>query len=717
MKSYVLAGLALGCCWAGAAEAQDQPAAPPAVEGVTVTASSGVGPQTRIDRQVYSVARDLQSSSGTAADILSEIPSIDVDPDGNVTLRGDANVTILVDGKPSAEFAGATRGLSLQQFPASEIDHIEVLTAPPAQYKAEGSAGVINIVTKKHRDPGPSGSVQVLIGDKRRYVFTAEGAENAGPFKLSGAVGLRRDAKQRVTDDDRVTVDPVLGPIASTESIDEEFRRFIPSAKASLEYDLSPRQSVTANFSDRQLTGDRDFDQSDDSGPSGAPVNAISYRHSDGHEWDIDVSEGLRFDQQFGLAGEGLSLGLQRSVYGERERYFYNNISTLPAGPESFNDLHLGLDLVKTEVTADYVRPFGGQGTVRAGYDLEDDRNAYDNFGHTDDPALGTPGVIDPTVTNDFRYHQQVNAGYAQLESPYGAWTVQAGVRVEGAHISTYQITGGVAGGHDELAAYPTLHLDRMLSDTAKLSLSIARRVTRPDPQALNPFTDYQDIHNLKAGNPDLLPQDTWDYEIGYNDRLGGLSWGTTGYYRFDRDSVTDVVKPVSDDVVLDTKANLPQSRSAGLELQASGKIVAPLSYSLSANVFYAQIDAAGLGQTGLASTEGVNMKASLDWRPTAADTAQLSFSRQDRRLTPQGSLSAVNLVNVGYKHQLTTSLALVATVTDLFDGQRQARIIDTSVLQDDYVRYQVGRVALVGFTYTFGAGRKAKGAGFQYDQ
>jgi outer membrane receptor protein involved in Fe transport len=717
MRTYWVAGAALASCWTGCALAQDAKPAPPsaAVQGVVVTAGSAPV-QTRLDRQVYTVQGNLQATSGTAADVLGEIPSVAVDPDGNLTLRGDANVTILVDGKPSAEFAGATRGLSLQQFPANEIDHIEVLTAPPAQYKAEGSAGVINIVTKKRRSPGPSGAVQALLGDKRRYVFTAEGAENLGPLRLSGSVGLRRDAKQRITEDQRLTDDPVLGPIASAQRIDEQFRRFIPSAKGSIEYDLSPKQTISANFSHRELTGDRYFDQHDQSGPQGAAYTSDSLRHSDGHEWAIDAGGGLRFDQQLGLAGESVSLAAQRSVTGERERYFYRNTFALPAGPPTYDDLHLGLDLVKSEISADYVRPLGKDGSFKAGYDLEDDRNDYDNFGHTDAPALGAPGVIDPNVTNHFRYRQQVNAGYGQVETSFRSWTVQAGVRIEAAQVSFYDVTDAIPGGRHDFGVYPSLHLDRMLSDTASLSIALSRRITRPNPEALNPFTDHQDTHNLRAGNPDLLPQDTLDYEIGYTDRWGGLSYGATGYYRFDRNSVTDIVEPVSADVVLATKTNLPQSRSAGIEFQASGKIGAPLSYSFSGNLFYAQIDATGLGQTGLASTTGINLKASLDWRPTSADTAQLSVSRNDKRLTPQGSIGAINLVNVGFKHQLTPGLAVVATVTDLFDGQRQERITITPELHDDFVRHQLGRVALVGFTYTFGASKK-KGSGFQYDQ
>src|ERR1039457_3935708 len=123
-----------------------------------------------IDRTVYDVSSDLQSTSGTAADILNELPSVEVDADGIVSLRGDSSVTILVDGKPSAQFSGSVAGDALLQFPANEIDKIEIVNNPPAEFKANGSAGIINIITKKTRQAGTSGTTQASLGNDGRYV-------------------------------------------------------------------------------------------------------------------------------------------------------------------------------------------------------------------------------------------------------------------------------------------------------------------------------------------------------------------------------------------------------------------------------------------------------------------------------------------------------------------------------------------------------------------
>jgi hypothetical protein len=202
---------------------------------------------------------------------------------------------------------------------------------------------------------------------------------------------------------------------------------------------------------------------------------------------------------------------------------------------------------------------------------------------------------------------------------------------------------------------------------------------------------------------------------MAYSHNGARLGYRAAAYYRRDKDSVTDVVRPISADVVLVTKANLPLSHSTGLELSANGKLGRSLSYNLSGDIFHAQIDASALGIPGLRSTTGVNLKASLDYRPTAVDAAQVAITRTDRRLTPQGEIAAISQVNLGYRRQLSPSLAAVVTLSDALDGQKLQRLIDTAQLREVYLRHQIGRVAYVGFVYTFGGPAKAKS--FEYDQ
>jgi outer membrane receptor protein involved in Fe transport len=703
-----------GPAFAEEAAAAKSSGAVKSVEEVVVTAETPPTQQL-LDRKVYSISNDLQATSGSAADVLNNVPSVAVDADGNVSLRGDGNVTILVDGKPSAQFTGPSKGLSLQQFSASDIERVEVLTTPPAQYKAEGSGGVINIITKKTRKAGLSGSGQFSLGDQRRYVAALNGAYNSGPLKLSGGLGLKQDTRERLTTTNLAVIDPASNALVdSQQTIYEHQHRIVPSVKAGLDYELNDRQSFGAAFSHREVSGTRYFNQHDLAGPQGAAPTSLSDRHDDGKDWNADTGETLRFEQKLWRPQETLSLALQHSGDHEREKNAYVNTFSLPLAGPTFDDLHLSHDLMKTEFSADYDLPLAGMREIKLGYDLENDNNAFDQVGGNIDPATGL-SVENPAITNHFRYRQNVNAVYGQYETPLGPWQLQAGVRLEAAKAHTLQVTGDIPGGRSDSGAFPSLHLDRTVGEEGKLSLGVARRLTRPDPEILNPFVDRQDTHNLRAGNANLAPQDTWSYEAGYSGVARGQNYGVTAYYRSDRNAVTDIVQPISADVVLTTKANLPKSRSTGLELTANGKLGQQLSYSLSGDLFAAQIDATALGTPGLKSTTGFNLKSSLNWRPSRDDTAQISLSRQDKRLTPQGYVTAVNLVNLGYRRQLRPDLAAVATVTDLFDAQRQERLITTPQLRDDYRRHQFGRIAFVGLVYTFGGQGKPKSDSFDY--
>jgi outer membrane receptor for ferrienterochelin and colicin len=261
------------------------------------------------------------------------------------------------------------------------------------------------------------------------------------------------------------------------------------------------------------------------------------------------------------------------------------------------------------------------------------------------------------------------------------------------------------------------VHVDRSLTDATTLSFGASRRVTRPDPDNLNPFIDYEYTPNLRAGNPNLRPQDTHSYEIEYGYEANGFSHSLTGYFRHNRDSVTDLVENLGNGLTVATKTNLPTNDSAGVEISSHGHVLPKLGYTVSSNLFHNQIDGSALGAAGLQSTTGVNAKVKLDWRPTAVDSGQITMNRTDKRLTPQGYVAAINVVNLGYKRQLLPDLNAFVTVSDLFNGQRFRRYAATPTFTEQYTRSVRGRVAYVGLVYSFGSVKKDKGPGFDYDQ
>ena len=700
---------------AGAAEAPS-PAGAAAVQSVVVTAQR-LSVETLIDRKVYSVTEDAQSTFGTVSDVLSVIPSVDVDSDGVVSLRGDTNVLILVDGRPSAQFSGPAAGDNLQSIPAKDIERIEVITTPPAQFKAEGAAGIINIITRKKRPEGLSGSAQGSLGSGGRSVVGANGSYSSGPLKASVTASYRQDIRRRLVQSDAFAPDPTTGQLLeSTSSLDETIRRAVPTVGLSAEYALNDRQSVSASANWTDRGGLRTYTQVNDSNTPSGVVTSFSQRLSAGRDPETDYDQRLGFSQKLDRPGEELGLSLHRSTSHQREHYDYTNDSSIPPAAPYYNNLNLREDHATNEFGADYALPFSKTRSLRLGYAFERDDFRYGHAGNNVDPVTGTQ-VVDTTITNDFKFRQQINAAYASYQTQLGAWNWLGGLRTELTRTDAWQPTDSASNSGSYLRLYPSLHVERSLSDQSTLSFGASRRVSRPDPSNLDPYVDHEYTPNLRSGNANVKPQYTQSYEVGYGFEGRGLAYGMTGYYRRNRDSVTDVTEYLGNGFSLTTKANLSRNDSAGLEFTANGHFVPKLAYSVSGNLFYSQIDATALGVPGLQSTRGVNAKVKLDYRPTAADSAQLTANRWDKRLTPQGYVSAINIVNVGYRHQLTSDLTAVVTVSDVFNGQRFQRIATTPAFTEQYLRFVRGRILYAGLVYAFGSSKKDKQPNFEYDQ
>lgn len=708
MRKTLMAALAAGCAPGAVALAQQ---APPAVEGVVITAQKSAE-ATSIDRRTYSVAHDLQATSGSVGDVLRNLPSVEVDVLGNLSLRGDTNVQVLIDGKPSTMMSAANRGAILQQMPADAIESIEVITNPSAQFKPDGSSGIINIVTKKNRRPGRSGTAQASLGSEGRYNLGASAAWKSGGLNLFGSASLRHETRKRTTTDHRQRRDAVAGGVAaSDQTVVSDQQRSSKIASVGFDYDLDAKSRIngSASYNRRAETliiGERNRAAD----PTGALLRDYDRSGAGrGHETSTQLSAGYRRT----LANDGeFTLDLQRGQTKEDRRRTYVSRFRAPPGPDLREELIPRADEVTRELTAEYAGALPGKVKLKLGYDLQRDDDDYDNYGGT---IIGSLHVVDPAQTNRFLYKRTVHALYGTYERPLGDWTLLAGLRLEETLIDTNQLTSSLANSTDYFRAYPTLHLERDLGEDRKLRLSYSKRVARPEPEDLNPYFVVIDAFSARAGNPNLMPQETHSVEVGYETRTHGATLAATAYARRSLNGMTDVSRYISPTVLLTTKENLGKSTSGGVELSASGKLASALSYNLSTNVFYNQIDAANLGLVGKRSAVGYTGKASADYALTPKDLFQISASYSGKRLTAQGHRLPSSSVNLGYRRKLTNDLSAVFTVADLFNKQRDRTVIDTPVLSDQFERRQLGRTAFLSLSWKFGTVGKAKDPGFDY--
>lgn len=262
-----------------------------------------------VDRKVYRVDNDLQASSGSAADILNNIPSVDIDIDGNPSLRGDASVTVLIDGKPAGQMQGKNRGVALQSLPAAQIARIEIMTSPSAEFSPDGSGGIINIVTRSTRKTGRSATLGASVGDHGRRNANASGGLNTGPLSLDGAIDLRRDVRERT-----LTTDSVAGvEVDHADRFEHNVKDRI-GLRAGAKWSPSERQSVGLELEYANRADQRAFQERAVSG------DAIEHRTGRGGEPRIDAGASLSAEQKLAHEGEAISLFLQRTHARETEQ-------------------------------------------------------------------------------------------------------------------------------------------------------------------------------------------------------------------------------------------------------------------------------------------------------------------------------------------------------------------------------------------------------------
>jgi len=659
-----------------------------------------------IDRKTYDIAHDLQAASGSASDVLRNLPSVDVDAQGNVSLRGDTNVQILIDGKPSTTTSATNRGDTLEQFPANLIDHIEVITNPSARFKPDGSAGIINIVTKKTRKAGTSGTVQASVGSDGRFNLGGKVSYHSGPVTVTANANLRRDERYRPYTDRRTAIDPVTG-LKTLSSQDSLFQgeKLWRTVGGGIDYDVDANDRLSASGSYNRRTGNPRITQHDVVTDGSGTIVSDYDRIGGGPEDEVNDEASAKYRHSFARKGQVFTLDLRRGETIENETRRFTNSFRMPVQLDEIDEQSPRNAELERELTAEYAQPLWG-GSVVTGYDLQRNDDDYRDRGFLIDAVTGAI-TIDPSRTTRFVYGQTVHAWYATYDP---ALTKQLsaiiGLRLEQAIISSNQVDLGLRGRNRYFRAYPTLHLQYALSDGQDVKLSYSHRVARPQPEDLNPYPVFSDPLNLRAGNPDLKPQETHSFEAGYHDQAHGMSWEATLFLRKSYNVFTDVSRFITPTELLTTKENLGKSLSWGVDFSGNGKISRAVSYRLSGNLYRNTIDASNLGFAGTRSALGFTAKAGTDFQLAQSDLVQVSTSYTGKRLTPQGYRLPAFVANIGYRHKFHNGLSAVLSLSDIFDSQRDRGVIEGPTLIETSTRRNTRRTFSLALSLPFGGNR-----------
>jgi len=695
-------------------DAQEEPAK---VEEVVVSAQSN-GIRTSIDSISYSLANDLQATTGSLADALRNVPSVDVDPQGNVSLRGNSSVTILVDGRPSGILSGEGRAQAIQQLPADQYARIEVMTNPSAAYSPEGGGGVINLITKPTA-PRPSvqttGSVRVNVGDNGRWNTGVSGSYQKDKLTLSGDLSYRSDANEFTFPSRRELLDSA-GNVTSTTTVEQSsdteqsggFGRF------SAEYKLTDRTQLTGEV--RAMVFDIDprngglYETRD---ANGNVTNA--YTLSTGGNITIDnIGATARLLHRFDTEGHEWSNEVRYDKQGNDNEFLLHTRFAQPVSPDTYERMNTTVDTKTVGFTSAYVRPMAEGEKLRLGYELTYTSPDQDTQFRRGPSEAGL--VLVPSLSNRFEGSQTVHALYSTYERALTPkLSAQAGLRLEQAEIEIDDLTGGLSASQDYFRAYPTGHLQYQLTEAQTLRASYSRRIQRPQLSQLNPFVSYQDPMRRNSGNPDLEPQETDAFEAMWQMRHGQSFYQATAYYRDTNKAFTDVASDIGNGIILTRPENLGSRSDLGLELSANGRLLPTLRYGASANVFQQKIDAAGIA--GGRDREGtmVSGRLSLNWQPTDKDFIQLTGFWQGESLLAQGTREAGGMVNLGYRRKLTDKLSLNVTGRDLFNSFDNTVRYDTPAFRELNEQKINLRAFYIGLSWQLGSSPRRQPEQFDF--
>ncbi len=515
------------------------------LEGVEVVGEKTTV-EVRLDKKIYNIGKDITTSGGNVSDALNNIPSVTVDVDGAISLRGNENVRILINGKPSA-MAGFGSTDALRQLPADAIESVEVITSPSARYDAEGTAGILNIILKKEKTLGFNGSVNTSVGYPLASQITSNFNLRTDKFNIFNTLGyFYREPPGNAFFDNTYTAGE-FNRIIENRDILRNDKGF--NVNLGMEYFLTEKSSVTGSIFAR-ITDEQDVTENTSRRFVDNALDSRTFRSEEENEDDKSYQISLNYQNNFNDEGHKLTADFQYSYDDE-------TVPTIIAENQTFPDNQLlareNIFEIETQneylIQADYVLPLE-DAQFEAGYrgNFEQEINDYRL-----DTLNQNIGLFETNedLTNKFTYDENVNAFYSQYGDKFGKFSFLLGLRLENT-----QLKGEVASDFDVtaleeslgaevdlnfdknyLGLFPTVNLIYELREEENISLGYNRRINRPRGFFINPFPSRSSRTNIFQGNPDLDPSFANAFDLGYLRRWEKLTLTSSIYYQRETNS------------------------------------------------------------------------------------------------------------------------------------------------------------------------------------
>ena len=527
----------------------------------------------RLDKKIFNIGKDLSIRGGNASDVLGNVPSVQVSVEGTVSLRGNENVTILIDGRPSA-LVGMNGAEALRQIPAEAIEKVEVITSPSARYDAEGTAGILNIILRKNKLIGFNGSLQLDLGFPARAGTAFNANWRTEKWNLFTNTGFRYNE----TPGNAFSDSDFLSNTAQNAKVIENrnFGRLGRSAFTSFgaEYYLTENSSIIGNII---FNGGNDDDVNTNKIERFnvlGDLNEATFRTESESESEQRIQYTLDYVNNFNNNGKKLSINGQYSTEIED---ILNDITEIDTQVNLLNDLEQVLENQNENrglLQIDYVNSVGKNIQYEAGY-RGNYRDIFNSFylAEREDFENNGPLIPDTGLNNSFNYEELINAAYVQYGQKFNRISLLVGLRYEHTSLKIVQEIGTTKNKINYGKLFPTINLGFEFKDGENITLGYNRRIRRPRGRSLNPFPSRSSESNLYSGNIDLNPVITDAIDLGYLKRWDKFTLSTSLYYNISNDNWeriqedTGMLTDNGDPITKRFPINLSTQERTGLEL------------------------------------------------------------------------------------------------------------------------------------------------------
>ena len=560
------------------------------LEGVDVVGQSAEV-EIRLDKRVYNVSKNNLIRGGTVSDVLENVPSVSVDIDGNIELRGNNNVRILVDGKPSG-LIGLGGIEALTRLPAESIEKVEVITSPSARYQAEGTTGIINIILAKRFLKGLNGVFNLSAGRNDTYSGSANLNYRKGKFNFFTNSGYSDRTNKGRAVQDNVYTDPLESVERYVEERQFNRRRQGFNVNIGLDYQMTEKTSLTMSY----LTNERDGDDSTINEQSQYQIDGVLVTNR--YEKEIDREDSnqfsVDFEHQFNKQGHKLTATLQTEKNDETET---SDINSFFENGQPSDDSEINRTVENQErnlAQLDYVFPIDKNTQFEAGYRGTDNKRKIDFEVQIIDQ--NDNATVDENLSNVLDFEQEVHALYSQYGKKFNTFSFLAGLRFENTRIFVEQLDSSSPLNNKSYNDYfPTLNLGWEISPTASITLGYNRRISRPNAWTLNPFQSRSSKTSYFQGNPKLDPSYSNGIDIGYLKQFKKVTLNSSVYYRKSTDAVSRVaivtdetvfVNGIETPVIRRLPINLGTEQQFGVEFNTSLRLIKGMRTNASVNFF-----------------------------------------------------------------------------------------------------------------------------------